>query len=85
MRDAIKEIIGKTVHSVVVSENIRPPRSQVFLVFEDETAYELYGDITGASALDTGGEAAAVEYARKFEGKVQVFSLRKSKSFRPGG
>ncbi len=58
MKDAIKDIIGKTIKGVVVKKSdTRNPRSQVFLVFTDDTYYELYAESTiiGAGGLDPGG------------------------------
>ena len=64
MKDEIKLIIGKKIGAVVISErNHNGPRSQVFLVFDDATTYELYGDVRGSGGLDRGGTKWAVNYA----------------------
>ncbi len=42
MRDDIKKIVGKQIKGVVVTEGESDPRSQVFLIFSDETYYEFY-------------------------------------------
>ena len=57
MRDGIKGIIGKQITGVVVTERENgSPRSQVYLVFSDDTSFELYSfqTISGASCVDKG-------------------------------
>jgi hypothetical protein len=56
MQSAILDIVGKRIAGVVVKEG-RHPRSQVFLVFDDDTHYELYADaeIQGIKSIGTGG------------------------------
>jgi len=74
MKDEIKLIVGKKIGAVVVSERCdRGPNSQVFLVFDDGTAYELYGDVNGSGGLDRGGTGWAIGYAKKFGGDVTVY------------
>ena len=75
MKAEIQLIVGKTIAAVVISErnNPGPPKSQVFLVFDDATTYELYGDVAGSGALDVGGTKWAVNYAKKFKGKITVY------------
>ncbi len=43
MKREIELIVGKTIGAVVISErnNPGPPKSQVFLLFDDATTYEL--------------------------------------------
>lgn len=41
-----KKIIGKTIAGVVVKESDHNPKSQVFLIFSDNTSYEFYSDET---------------------------------------
>jgi hypothetical protein len=43
MKSYIEEIVGKTIAGVIVTEGEREPRQQVFLVFTDDTHFELYG------------------------------------------
>lgn len=55
---AIEDIIGKTIKHVVVKESDSAPTAQVFLIFTDDTHYELYssnGIIRGAGSVDPGG------------------------------
>jgi len=42
MKDGITEILGKTITGLVVKERAGVPRSQVFLVFSDNTHFEFY-------------------------------------------
>jgi len=74
MKDEIRLIVGKKIGAVVVAEGRRDsPKSQVFLVFDDATTYELYGDVRGSGGLDRGGTKWAVGYAKKFGGKITVY------------
>ena len=62
---AVATIIGKTIKHVVVKEGDSSPRSQVFLVFTDDSYYEFYsthGTIAGAGAEDIGGIEAVRRY-----------------------
>lgn len=71
MKGAFHQLSGKTIKSVIVSENKFPPRSQVFLIFDDNTYYEIYGDIiSGAGRVDTGGEQTVTGYAKKCGGII---------------
>jgi hypothetical protein len=74
MKDEIKLIIGKRIGAVVISEGIpQGPSTQVFLVFDDATYYELYGDVRGTGGIDRGGTKSAVGYAKKAGGKITVY------------
>lgn len=42
MRHDLQNIVGKQIKGVVVTEGQSDPRSQVFLIFSDETYYEFY-------------------------------------------
>lgn len=56
MKDGIKQIVGKTITGVVVADQRSGTRRQMFLIFNDDTHFELWGDsFTGASGLDFGG------------------------------
>ncbi len=44
MRSHIAKIIGKRIRSIVLVENDRDPREQVFLIFDDGTYFELFGE-----------------------------------------
>ncbi len=57
MKHEVKQIIGKKICGVVVKQGTRTPRSQVFLLFTDDTYYEFYSDsdIIGTGGVDPGG------------------------------
>ena len=42
MKTEIKKIIGKTIQGVAIGEGKRGPQSQIFLIFTDNTFYEIY-------------------------------------------
>jgi hypothetical protein len=73
-----RRILGKTITGVIVcEENQAGPRQQIFLLFDDDTAYEIYGnDVHGAGGLDQRNAAAALTYARSFQGRVQLITER---------
>jgi len=65
MKSGIKEIVGKTIKGVIVS-NSHFSNTRVFLVFSDNTYYELYefqSKIVGAGGVDKGGMKEARNYA----------------------
>ena len=65
MKDGIKEIVGKTIAAVVVASNNRKPYYQIFLVFDDETSFEIFGDaMTCASGLNPWGIDRVLRYAK---------------------
>ena len=79
MKSGIEDIIGKQICGVMVKA--RPegqyPRMQVFLMFDDESYYELYGhdcEIQGTSGVSMGG----VDSVRKLTGDSAVIVLEKS-------
>ncbi len=70
MKREIELIVGKTIGAVVIADRSdQLQSSQVLLVFDDATTYELYGQIEGGGGLDGGGTKWAVNYAKKFKGK----------------
>jgi hypothetical protein len=75
MKDAIREILGKTISGVVVKRHPDGyPSSQVFLLFDDDTHYELYTSkekIKGIGGVDPGGKDKVLAYRR--EGIEVVF------------
>lgn len=51
-----RKVIGKRISGLVVARHPESPKSQVFLIFDDGTSYELYGtDIYGAGGIDREG------------------------------
>ncbi len=70
----LSEIIGRRIIAVVTTENQRPPRYQVFLVFEDGMYYEFYGrEFTGCNGANPGGLEGALKAARRVGGEVTVY------------
>jgi hypothetical protein len=64
VKDGFKDIVGKRISDVIVAHNkLREPKDQVFLVFDDDTHYELYGSFTSAGGTDRGGREKAAAYA----------------------
>ena len=57
LKDVLPQLLGKRICGAVVKEGDRMPRMQVFLIFDDDTYYELYTDsaIYGTAGVDTGG------------------------------
>jgi hypothetical protein len=55
MKDGIGQIVGKTISDVVVMEGPGSSR-QVFVIFTDDTNFELWGNsFTGSGGVDPGG------------------------------
>lgn len=57
MKTEMEQILGKTIIGVIIKENLqdRPPRSQLFLIFDDHSSYEFYssdGYIQPTGGLD---------------------------------
>lgn len=53
-KDTQKELIGKTISSIIIKSRRTEPRSQLILTFTDGTGYEWfswYGDIIAAKSL----------------------------------
>ena len=73
MKPEIQLIVGKTIGAVVIAKDNDLGQTQVFLVFDDATTYELYGRMESSGALDVGGTKWAVNYAKKFKGKITVY------------
>lgn len=73
-KESLKEVIGKTIRSIVFRSGIdASPETQLFLVFEDDTYFEFYGQEIGfVRSLSIGDSATAIAYARKFSSKVLV-------------
>jgi CheY-like chemotaxis protein len=75
MKPAMREIIGRTIDTIVVSEdNSSGPRDQIFLIFTDGTCYELYGDLRASGNVVVGDRDWAIKYAQNFEGRISVMS-----------
>jgi hypothetical protein len=73
-KNTLQEVIGKTIQAIVFrSGRDVNPESQLFLVFEDDTYLEFYGQEIGfVRSLSEGDTAKAIDYARKFSTEVLV-------------
>lgn len=79
MRNAIKCVVGKTISGVVFREGAKSPEAQVFLVFDDGTYYEIYGQsINGTAGVDKGGVEEVLAYLASFGGTVTTYPETKS-------
>jgi hypothetical protein len=60
MKDGLRQIIGKTIKAVLVNQE----RGQLYLIFTDDTHFELYGwpntHVNWARGLDRGGIDKAI-------------------------
>ncbi len=71
MKDGIREIVGKSIAGIVVAENNRSPRVQLFLTFTDGTYFEIWGDsFSCAGGVDRGDAETAAAYARLFGARI---------------
>jgi len=73
--NSLKEILGKSVKGVIVKENIKGqyPRMSLFLVFSDDTYYEIYSDgsLDFAGGIDQGGMEHARQYLTGMKGPME--------------
>ena len=54
--DGFRNILGKRVAGLVVTQCGVSPERQLFLIFDDNTHYELFGsDVRGCKGVDPGG------------------------------
>ena len=65
-RGKASSLIGKTIKDVIiVNRNEGTPHSQVFILFDDNTHYEFYGDdIHPSGGVDEGGRNEILNYVR---------------------
>jgi len=72
--ETLQEVIGKTIRSIIFrSDRDVNPEAQLFLVFDDGTYFEFYGqEINFVHSLSEGDTARASTYARKFGSEVLV-------------
>ena len=72
--EPLQGVIGKTISSVVFrSELDVSPEIQLFLVFEDGTYFEFYGqDINYVRSLSDGDVTKAIDYARRFSTEILI-------------
>lgn len=67
MKEGIKGIVGKRIVGIVAKEakmvGFQPVHS-VFLLFDDGTYFELWGEIHGSGGIDTGGAEKVRSYLK---------------------
>lgn len=69
MKQAIGQIVGKTISGIVVAKKSNYPCVQLFITFTDGTYFEIYGDdFTCAGGVDRGDAEKAASYAKSFAG-----------------
>ena len=68
----LDQVIGKTISGVAVSERMhRGPRNQIFLLFDDGSSLEIWGDdLRPASGLDQSDLAQVVSAIENTSGQV---------------
>ena len=77
MKSYIEQIVGKTIAGVVVRESETEPNRQVFLVFTDETHFELYGRYFAfGKHLHPGGMEQIIRSAKLGAKEVYFFPAR---------
>ena len=61
---ALRDLLGKRIVGVVAKRTRidRPPYEQLFLVFDDSTYFEIYGELHPAGGVDSGGIEAVRAY-----------------------
>lgn len=69
LREGISEIVGKRITGLVAKKQGKTPRTQVFLIFDDNTYIELYSTATGEiqwyRSCDEGGLHEVESYVKK--------------------
>jgi hypothetical protein len=74
--DSLSRLVGKKIKSVVVNDRTGTGRSQLFLVCQDGTVVEVYGEINAAKTVMSGGEQAALDYITKSQSAGVVHKIR---------
>lgn len=76
MKAGIKDILGKTIASVIVANNTNLPSHQVFLVFSDGTFFEFWGEqFSCAGGIRPGNAVRAAEYAESMGAIVKIYPI----------
>ena len=78
MKDGLAHIVGKRIAGVVVAQSPRGPRQQVFLVFEDGTRLEFWGETFVLLGIGRGGGNPAVREIGRWRnrGRARGHALR---------
>jgi hypothetical protein len=79
LTDSLGQLIGKKITGVVVGRGDESPRNQIFLVFEDDTCFEIYGDLMSvASGVDRGGLDGAKKSVAWGGRRVEIYPAPKA-------
>lgn len=80
MKGGIRAILGKTVTGVVITENLKQPRIQLFLAFSDGTYFEVWGEsFSCAGGIDGGGIEEATRYAQSLGASIhRIYALEEN-------
>ncbi len=79
MTTAVYGILGKTIKAVIVKVRDGTPRTQLFLIFSDDTYYEFYGDgnwVCATGGVDSGGVEAVRRYMPNPEKQIEFLDRR---------
>jgi hypothetical protein len=80
MKNGVKWIVGKTICGLVVAERASSPGHQVFLIFEDDTHFEFWGDsFTCAGGIDSGGIGRVQEYVTSCGSRISMIDQAASR------
>lgn len=77
MKEAIKDIVGKTITGVIAVQmkHAGSPKYRVYLLFSDNTHYELYScsdAIHGAGGIDPGGYDELMQVLKRGNHCVEI-------------
>lgn len=74
MNKHIEGIVGKRISHVITSESSTYPNKQLFLVFDDDTSIELYGeDINNSKGLRNTDFSGTLECVKLNQGTITVY------------
>ena len=75
MKEGIYEILGKRISGIIVKKaEESQPRSQLFLLFDDNTYYEMYSysEIIGTSGLASGDRKNVLNYFQSSDRFIEL-------------
>lgn len=73
----VGEIIGKRISHVITNQRTEKLYCQLFLVFDDGTNMEFYGDIQNTKGICLSDFDTALSYAKGFSGEIKVYPENK--------
>lgn len=69
----IGEIVGKRISHVITNQRTDKLYGQIFLVFDDGSNMEFYGDIQNSKGLCRTDFDGALSYAKGFSGEIKIY------------